>query len=415
VHLQLKLIDFGKMLSLQPDKSGVHCLIDASKHGPRGYPLAPELHRGKLNGFVDGRRTDMFRAGAILEELCGSCSLVELLKNGPASERPLASQLLNNELPQQPDENTRQALQWMQDEAATTLELLDELESRHPSEDAMALRYCHKLFLHDQDFDVSALPAKLRDSLQAAGFNSTAAQNRVTSFKELEAGETICGRITIEERRLYRGEALRPFFKKHFIDASLNPPIGRVERIPDGEHAENSEFIERARQLARRPSRPHLQNELGSEGRSRRLVQLTVRYISGTNNQAFFDLLSIVNKTIHRMGLGASVAMERKTATQKAYALLRWLRMIILSGYAYHQFKEVAFDTNFVPLVVVKLGQLLAALAALKDHQGLDQAQLECIKRFERTLVADAASDREAASESENSMQLTEDMVRQLW
>jgi hypothetical protein len=89
--------------------------------------------------------------------------------------------------------------------------------------------------------------------------------------------------------------------------------------------------------------------------------------------------------------------------------------MIILSGYAYHQFKEVAFDTNFVPLVVVKLGQLLAALAALKDHQGLDQAQLECIKRFERTLVADAASDREAASESENSMQLTEDMVRQLW
>jgi hypothetical protein len=434
MHAQLKLIDFGKMLCLKPDESGVHCLINSVDHGTRGYEVAPELNqrantgRAKVcngyNGRVDGRRTDMFRAGDILKNLClkeeharrcngcDLCSLVKLLM-GPAPQRPLASELLS---PQpNPNEAMQQALRWVQGEVATDLELVDELESRRPSEDGMAERYCHKLFIHDEEFDVATLPMTLRESLTDAGFRSTATENSVTSSKELAAGEKICGRITVEERRLYRGEALRPFFKQHNIDASLCPPIDGLERIPDGEHPENSVFVRHAQNLARRPSRPHLQNELGRQGRSRRLVQLTVRYISGTNNRTFFHLLSIVNKTISDLGLGISVAMERKTAAQKAYAALRWLRMILLSGYAYHQFRiDDAFDTNFVPLVIMKLGQLLAALSALEDQPMPDESQLESIRRFKHTLMEDTTSDRQTASESENSMQLTEDMVRQL-
>jgi serine/threonine protein kinase len=180
---QLVLIDYGKMLPFL-DAAGT---IRASEHGPRGpqyqdvsqnpYKLADELNGGKGPNLVDGRKTDMFRIGCMIDDLVDVPKMSKNLKALRAllidrdhTKRPLSADLLNDAFDATSLPNLtaaeRAAYDWLHEaDSLTDSQLIDELESRRPSEDLKADKYSETFVLSGIDVDTAIEAAS--DALRA--------------------------------------------------------------------------------------------------------------------------------------------------------------------------------------------------------------------------------------------------------
>jgi hypothetical protein len=130
-----------------------------------------------------------------------------------------------------------------------------------------------------------------------------------------------------------------------------------LTRIPDGDFPDKDEFVRYV--LAKLP-----QAQLAP---CRDVVEVAFTYHAGRSWDSFIALRQIVKAELRNHEARTCAMVHRERAVATAYALVQWLRLIVCGGYAFREWDagKSVFDENFVPQVISKLGQLLAALEIL--------------------------------------------------
>jgi hypothetical protein len=130
-----------------------------------------------------------------------------------------------------------------------------------------------------------------------------------------------------------------------------------LTRIPDGDFPDKDEFVRYV--LTKLP-----QAQLAP---CRDVVEVAFTYHAGRSWDSFIALRQIVKAELRNHEARTCAMVHRERAVATAYALVQWLRLIVCGGYAFREWDagKSVFDENFVPQVISKLGQLLAALEIL--------------------------------------------------
>jgi hypothetical protein len=92
----------------------------------------------------------------------------------------------------------------------------------------------------------------------------------------------------------------------------------------------------------------------------RTVIEVTQSYLSGADAQAYAAWLSVVGSVLADFDCKEC---HRETLIIKAFALLKWLRLIVCSAYVFRESQYGEFENNLVPVFIGKLGEFLAALS----------------------------------------------------
>jgi hypothetical protein len=394
---------------------------------------------------MDGRKVDMYRLGWVLNRLTEGVSVVNrdglynkkskgptenrkdphsldqllgtLMAEDPC-ERPLAGDLL--------DQATARDFggDWLYEEMATESELIDEVESRMFSIDLLHDKYTNEI-------SIPSLIAAGAEHVQAEHVFQTVLQalkesGRVKQLHPSHDAATsqpitcvyaseITARIVISDEELHTGETLRLFLREHCGSGSL---LYRTEQnhdkrisIPDGPFQEGKtikvdvgeidfqqihdiDFVKKVKEAVDAVDATAWAN------RPRRtLITIKSTYLSGCNAAAYEELLGIVSSALQQY---TNAALHREAVIIRAFALLKWLRMIVCSAYVYHQNQVGEFENNLIPVFICKLGELLAALSLHDEMEGVTRLSGP---------IHRALSDPPTINAS---MQLSADMIRQM-
>jgi hypothetical protein len=404
---ELVLMDYGKLIELNP-----HFQFHVRQHGSRGanIQLAPELS-GDGKRLVDGRKTDMFSLGQLLARVVDAKTigvpsrelraLFELLTDQEPAKRPLAADLLNDTFDATSlktlTEDELRAYDWLKGMSATDSQLIDELESRRRSEDVKANRYTETFAVSELSVDEAieaVLEALTAEAAPCRAMSSHLSEGRLESdevevtpkpqepfgtamvqaertltckFAQNSGGDTdvIRARLLFTQRILYEGEQLKSALRKKGIGGELKPPILNLTSIPDMPLPDSSEFVRRAQNLL--TGKDPL---AWSEVKARKVAVVKFTYLAGTCSASFIAFRQLVKTALQNI---EPVEVSCKTALIRAYALVKWVRLIVVSGYVFHEAAAAenlkVFNENLVPLFLAKLGQMLAAnhVAAIRE------------------------------------------------
>ena len=232
--------------------------------------------------------------------------------------------------------------------------------------------------------------------------------------------EPISARLEVREDTLYTGETLRPLIRKKIGTSQLPLPTvtnaANSISIPDGPFQQGLpiqvdvgsqrpvkfDFVDHAKK--------HLDAAEWDSVPKRALVTVQSTYLAGRDAAAYEALVGIVSSALQPY---MNIELHREALIIKAFALVKWLRLIICSAYVYHSDQAGEFQNNLVPLFLSKLGGLLAALSL---HDSMAERPLsgpihDALSGTEAQSAADAGGERFVTAPEPN-MCLSADMLR---
>jgi serine/threonine protein kinase len=423
---------------------------------------------------VDGRKADLFGAATVLDWLVGSSmvgikvsrevkALIALMKDTDPITRPLAADILDPKF--KPADGSSVAHNWLCDastreekDTATNSELIDELESRVYSIDQLHDKYTTRRRVvtrmaasgpaqagTEPPIDGTAVFNALRDALKAledplAGGDLVVTglyeddRLRITHESSLKGGPSIATRLVVKQKEVYSGETLRPRLGE--MRESRKLPGGQKLAIPKlkTKAPENHPDPQGDVSIPDGPFELGQKVELGgikgidvvgevkavfdneaadwNTVPKRTVIEVTLSYLSGRDAQAYEAWLSVVEGALSRFDPPDDV--HRETLTIKAFALLKWLRMIVCSAYVRRQSVDGELLNNFVPVFIGKLGEMLAALQ--KVRTGTDGRFGVVASRIDAALTATNVAEPAVVDglEVDMSMLLSPEMVLQM-
>jgi hypothetical protein len=444
---ELKLMDLGACATMS-----VNNLIPKDKVAKGYNRKAPEVTTAQR--LVDGRKADLYGAGeVILKWMVGSNAstevkaLIALLTDTDPDKRPLAADILD---PKFKPANGSVAHNWLFDASsrdvhpvtATNSELIDELESRVHSIDLLHDRYTRTfpvVFSMAQSvsgpggrkqavFDslVGALTRLTQPGgvmvvtdLQAVKSPPDSPDSpRITHEFSLDGGEKIATRIGIEMKQVYTGETLRQTLRNLGPSSRLQTgPQGSPcdFSIPDGTFEPGQkvdlsgqmvDVVEKAECVIKAAAKAAGQDpdSAWSLVHKRIVIEVKRSYLSGADGQAYEAWVRVVIAALAEFDPpDDALLVHRETLIIKAFALLKWLRLIVCSAYVFRQDQSGELSNNLVPVFVGKLGELLAASSKLSRLE----TPIHC------ALTADYGTVNGVAVDN-GTMQLSVDMLQQM-
>jgi hypothetical protein len=97
----------------------------------------------------------------------------------------------------------------------------------------------------------------------------------------------------------------------------------------------------------------------------RTVIDITLSYLAGTDSKTYSAWRELLEPVLAQFD---SIELHRETLMIRAFALVKWLRLIVNSAYVHIESQHGKFDDNFVPVFIGKLGEFLAALSKLRDE-----------------------------------------------